>query len=124
MIEHVFGERGSGKTTKLLTLAKEKGYVVIEPNYRMKVYAQELAKKIGCEEVVIIAAHEYLRQQIQGRQYRYLLDELDACLPEFGILGYSASPNEQKSEEKDRSTCYGLGSKYCFEDCDISCPYE
>ena len=39
----VIGTRGSGKTTKLLNLAAENGYVIVEPNAMMADYVRHLA---------------------------------------------------------------------------------
>ena len=84
----VIGTRGSGKTTKLLNLAQEEGYVIVEPNARMADYVSRMAKEKGLN-VNVICAHELLYRQHGVKREKYLVDELEMFLSSLGIVGYS-----------------------------------
>lgn len=88
----VIGTRGSGKTTKLLNLAQEKGYVIVEPNAKMADYVRHMATEKGLN-VKVIGAHELLLHcQCGVKREKYLLDELEIFLDSLGIVGYSNGP--------------------------------
>jgi broad-specificity NMP kinase len=84
----VIGTRGSGKTTKLLNLAQEEGYVIVEPNAMMADYVRHMATENGFN-VNVIGAHELLYRQHGVTRKKYLVDELDMFLSSLGIIGYS-----------------------------------
>jgi len=84
----IIGTRGSGKTTKLLNLAEENGYVLVEPNVRMAEYARHMAIEKGLN-INIISAHELLYRQHGVLKEKYLVDELEAFLVSLGVEGYS-----------------------------------
>ena len=86
----IIGSRGSGKTTKLLKLAKDNGYVVVEPNMRMCDYAKRMAIQKEYN-IKVISAHELLIRQHGIREEKYIVDELDLFLSSLGIQGYSNS---------------------------------
>ena len=92
-MEKIIGERGSGKTTKLLKLAQEKGFVVVEPTYMMANNASDLAKR-NRYDVKIINAHEFMWYRPGHRDDKYVVDELDLFLQMIGIEGYSNGPRE------------------------------
>ena len=84
----IIGARGSGKTTKLLNIAEEDGYVIIEPNARMTDYVRHMAAEKGLN-VNVISAHELLYRQRGVIREKYLVDELEMFLDSLGIEGYS-----------------------------------
>ena len=84
----IIGTRGSGKTTKLLNLAEENGYVLVEPNARIADYVRHIAAEKGLN-VNVISAHELLYRQHGILQEKYLVDELDLFLSSLGVEGYS-----------------------------------
>lgn len=87
----VIGTRGSGKTTKLLELAQEEGYVIVEPNAMMADYVRHMAIEKGLN-VNVIGAHELLYRQHGIKREKYLVDELELFLISLGIEGYSDRP--------------------------------
>lgn len=87
----VIGTRGSGKTTKLLELAEEDGFVLVEPNARMADYVRRMAIEKGLN-VNVIGAHELLYRQHGIVREKYLVDELESFLISLGIEGYSDRP--------------------------------
>ena len=87
----VIGARGSGKTTKLLNMAAENGYVIVEPNARMADHVRHMAMEKGLN-VNVIGAHELLYRQRGVIREKYLVDELEMFLASFGIEGYSDRP--------------------------------
>ena len=84
----IIGTRGSGKTTKLLNIAEEEGYVIVEPNARMADYVRHMATEKGLN-VNVIGAHELLYRQRGIAREKYLVDELESFLLTLGIEGYS-----------------------------------
>jgi hypothetical protein len=87
----VIGTRGSGKTTKLLNLAAENGYVIVEPNAMMADYVRRMAIGKGLN-VNVIGAHELLYRQHGIVREKYLVDELEMFMTSLGIVGYSDGP--------------------------------
>ena len=84
----IIGTRGSRKTTKLLNLAEEDGYVIVEPNMKMADYVRHLATEKGLN-INVISAHELLYRQRGVVREKYLVDELEMFLASLGIEGYS-----------------------------------
>lgn len=84
----VTGTRGSGKTTKLLNLAAENGYVIVEPNARMADYVRHIATEKGLN-VNVISSRELLYRQRGVVREKYLVDELKMFMASLGIVGYS-----------------------------------
>ena len=87
----VIGTRGSGKTTKLLKLAQEEGYVIVEPNAMMADHVRHMATENGLN-VNVIGAYELLYRQRGVICEKYLVDELEMFLASLGIVGYSDGP--------------------------------
>lgn len=83
------GPRYSGKTTSLLKLAAEKGYILVEPNYYMAEYVRNMAKELKLKGVQIISAHEMLYHLPVHLSQKYLIDELEMFLHKLGVAGYS-----------------------------------
>lgn len=84
----VIGTRGSGKTTKLLNIAQEEGYVIVEPIEKIADYVRHKATEKGLN-VKVITVQELLYCQRGARREKYLIDELDMFLSSLGIVGYS-----------------------------------
>ena len=84
----IIGNRGSGKTTALLSIAQQYGLTVVEPNIRAADFVKRTAKEKGFNMVNIISAHELLYDRI-GNKQQYLIDELDWFLETIGVCGYS-----------------------------------
>ena len=87
------GDRGSGKTTKLIETAHDKGYVLVEPTYQMAVHAHMRAREIG-KEIRVIPAAQFFYDRLGRDEAKYLVDELDMFLKNIGIDGYSNGPRE------------------------------
>ncbi|MBO7710607.1 MAG: hypothetical protein J6S83_09070 [Lachnospiraceae bacterium] len=90
-MERIIGERGSGKTTKLLKLAQENGYVIVVPTITMADYVSDMAKKLGYN-VKVISAYEFFWHRPWHRDDHYVIDELDLFLQAIGVKGYSNGP--------------------------------
>ena len=88
----ILGERGSGKTTKLLEIAKEKGFILVEPNKMMADHAMYVAKDKGYN-VNVISLHEFLDRHNEATNEKYLVDELELFLTSLSIEGYSDEPS-------------------------------
>lgn len=85
----IIGERGSGKTTKLIERAgiNPNGYCIVEPTLKMADYVERMAKEKGVD-VEVISAYELFNHR-HGREKKYLVDELDMFLEMFDIVGYT-----------------------------------
>ena len=97
----VEGTRGSGKTSQLLKLAKEKGYTIIVPTENMVEATREVARNIDCLEVPIISMNTFMDDKVMRSASRnrqlYLVDELNYTLKECGVVGYSNSVGDDQS---------------------------
>lgn len=93
----ILGERCSGKTTKLLKLAHENGYILVEPTFQMVEFTKRLAKEIGYDDVEILCVLQFSMRNpglfMQDYNNRYLIDELDMCLNTMNVVGYSNTDN-------------------------------
>ena len=87
--------RGCGKTTSLLKLARENGYIVVEPTKKHAEYIQKMADITDCIGVCVISFQEFLRDSAWSRQ-KYLIDELDLSIEQMGVIGYSNTGIEDK----------------------------
>ena len=96
----IIGTRGSGKTTKLLNLAAENGYVVVESNAMMADYVRRMAIEKGLN-VNVISAHELLHRQYGVMREKYIVDELEMFMASLGIVGYSDGPLGIKGNDKE-----------------------
>ena len=85
----ILGGRCSGKTTKLLKLAEEEGYILVEPNARMADCVRHMATEKGYYKANVISAHELLSRQHGVIKEKYLVDELESFLITLGVEGYS-----------------------------------
>lgn len=95
----VIGTRGSGKTTKLLNLAAENGYVIVEPNAMTTDYARRMATEKGLN-VSVITVRELLHRQYGVMREKYLVDELEMFMASLGIVGYSDGPSGSKDNDE------------------------
>ena len=94
----VTGKRGSGKTTKLLELAHENGYILIEPNHAIADFARHRAKECGYDDVQVITLNDFWKHNSPfGNDRNYLIDELDMCLHYLGVDGYSNTEVEESN---------------------------
>lgn len=92
MIE-IKGIRGSGKTTKLLYLAKGMDAIVVEPNCRMADFAKRKAAELKLDGVEIISMHELLDPNASGQYHgnKFLIDEIDIFLANLNVEGYTVT---------------------------------
>ena len=90
--------RCGGKTTSLVKLAKEHGYILVEPTKECAVAVQKTAEMTGYHGVRVISAHEFLIEK-QWIRDKYLIDELDCCLKFMGVCGYSNTELDDDGNE-------------------------
>lgn len=90
----IIDERGKGKTSRLLLLAKELGGIIVCPN---KNNTQLIAQKYGWskEDIEIISYEDFLNNNYTPGK-AILIDEIDIFLKKFNnnIIGYSLSVND------------------------------
>ncbi len=60
-MEVIIGKRQSGKTTKLIRIAAEKGLYIVVANHAEARHCVELALKLGCTIPFPLTFHEFLR---------------------------------------------------------------
>ena len=85
----VKGQRGTGKTTKLLEYAAKHGYILVEPTERSVKCIVDMAKRNGIDNVHVISLFDYIKQVYYGTKQRFLIDEIDYCLSLLDVVGYS-----------------------------------
>ena len=97
----VTGKRGSGKTTKLLELAHENGYILVEPTFRAVDHVRQMAEEKGYGDVEILAACQFNMRNpglfVKDADNRYLIDELDMVLSQMNVVGYSDTDVEESN---------------------------
>ena len=87
-IIRIIKPRGAGKTTSLLELAKEHGYILVESTQKHADYIRKMAESKGFQGIPIISFNQFLSDS-QWSRAKYLIDELDCCLKFMGVCGYS-----------------------------------
>ena len=91
---HIFGKRGSGKSTKLIRMAIKDDATIVVPTIRHVAFMEDLAKKLGCfDKLKCITLAQY-KASYGIYQGKYYIDELDACLSSVGIAGYSNTTSD------------------------------
>lgn len=90
--------RGDGKTTSLLKLAKEHGYILVEPTQKNADCIRKIAEIRGFQGIPIISFHQFLSDS-QWSRAKYLIDELDYCLKFMGVCGYSNTELDNENDE-------------------------
>lgn len=86
--------RGTGKTSRLLLIAKENGQTIVVPTFRHKQFVEDLATRYFGKDhgIKIITAYRFFDPKyIQGKKERFLIDDLDYILMNYKIVGYSMS---------------------------------
>ena len=90
--------RGAGKTTSLLKLAKEHGYILVEPTQKHADCIRKIAESKGFQGIPIVSFHQFLSDS-QWSRAKYLIDELDYCLKFMGVCGYSNTELDDDGNE-------------------------
>ena len=90
----VIGERGSGKSTKLIMLAIKDDATIIVPTFRHMAAIEDLAKKLGYLDKLKCITFAQYKSSYGIYRGKYYIDELDACLSSVGTLGYSNAEEE------------------------------
>lgn len=90
--------RGAGKTTSLLKLAKEHGYILVEPTQKHADCIRKTAENRDFQGISIISFHQFLSDS-QWSRAKYLIDELDCCLKFMGVCGYSNTELDDEGNE-------------------------
>ena len=91
------GARGSGKTTKLLHIAKEHEYTIIVPNIRYREFTRDLAREhFGKDHgIKIMTMHEFHNRLEGNRNEQLLIDNLDYILQDHHIVGYTMNKEDE-----------------------------
>jgi len=97
-IIRIIKPRGTGKTTSLLKMAKEYGYILVEPTQKHADCISKIAKSRGFQGVPVISFHQFLSDS-QWSRAKYLIDELDYCLKFMGVCGYSNTELDEEGNE-------------------------
>ena len=89
----IIGEKASGKTTMLIEKARinPNNYCIVAPTKERADYIRKMAKGMDCD-VDVISAFIFFFYRQGRRDKKYLVDELDTCLAQFGIVGYTNEP--------------------------------
>lgn len=90
--------RCGGKTTSLLKLAKEHGYILVEPTRSHADCIRKIAESRGFQGIPIISFQQFLSDSLWSRA-KYLIDDLDYCLKFMGVVGYSNTELDDEGNE-------------------------
>lgn len=93
MIKIIDG-RSTGKTSRLILLAKEMGAAIVCSNPK---YIELLAERYGITGLDIITYNQYLSSQYDYNNRKILIDEVDGLLKNLpgDCIGYSISIEEK-----------------------------
>lgn len=86
----IIDNRGTGKTSRLILLAKETGATIVCSNPK---YIELLAEKYGITGLDIITYNQYLSSQYDYSNRKILIDEVEGLLTKLqgDCIGYSIS---------------------------------
>lgn len=89
----IIDKRGSGKTSRLMLLAKETGATIVCSNPDAFEYK---AKQYGLNDIEFISYENYFNELIEDCPKKYLIDELDGLLQYWdnNIIGYCLTPDD------------------------------
>ena len=90
----IIDKRGSGKTSRLMLLAKESNATIV-CSYPHGFEAK--AKQYGIEGLKFISYHEFLdRSYHHDREEKFLIDEVDGLLKRIdgNVIGYCLTPDD------------------------------
>ena len=94
-MERIIGPRASGKTTKLIELALNNNFAsIVVPNHRVAEYVWHMAAEKGYPGLDILTFNQFMSRCDNNRFGRYVIDELDWCLAENGVIGYTNSEED------------------------------
>ena len=87
----IIDKRGSGKTSRLMLLAKETGATIVCANpdaFQYKAHAY------GITGLNFISYDEFLK--MRGAGYNFLIDEIDGLLKaiNYNVIGYCLTPED------------------------------
>lgn len=97
-MKRILGNRGTGKSTKIIEMAVRDDATIIVPTIRHIAAMEDLAKKLGCLDKLKCITFSQYKPSYCICNGNYYIDELDACLSSVGILGYS---NPTLSDQED-----------------------
>ena len=90
-------KRGTGKTSRLLLIAKEQGQTIVVPTFRHANYVKDQATRYFGKDhgIKIITAYRFFDPKYsQGKNERYLIDDLDCVLANYRVAGYSINTED------------------------------
>ena len=93
--------RGTGKTTKLLRLSHQYGYIVVEPTMKAAENALRIAIHNDLSNTRVIPVYTFLRENLTFKDEKFLFDQLDTCLNGMNVVGYTET-------EYPNLGCYSL----------------
>lgn len=93
------GGRCTGKTTKLIELALENNFAtIVVPTYRHAWYVNAMISDMGYEGLSVIPFHQFIKDALWNHGGKYVIDELDACLENCGVIGYTNFVEEKQMD--------------------------
>ena len=90
--------RGTGRTSRLITLAKKTGAIIVAPNHVQKDHIETLAKEYNITGVKIITFNDFLDRQkmVRDEDTHFLIDNLDEIMAYLGVIGYTELKEERR----------------------------
>ena len=87
-------KRGTGKTSRLLLIAKEHGQTIVVSTFRHQKYVKDKALQYFGKDhgIKIITAHEFWAPEFRSKPNEtFLIDDLEWTLQSRHVVGYSMS---------------------------------
>ena len=95
------GGRYTGKTTKLIELAIENNFAtIVVPTYRHAWHVNEMISGMGYKGLSVIPFNRFIVNASWAHNGKYVIDELDACLENCGVIGYTNRTEERNMDMK------------------------
>lgn len=93
------GGRCTGKTTKLIELALENNFAtIVVPTYPCVGYVNAMIRDMGYEGFSAITFDQFIKDRSWNYSRKYVIDELDACLKNCGVIGYTNFVEEKQMD--------------------------
>ena len=89
----IIDKRGSGKTSRLMLLAKEADATIV---CAMPRAFEAKAQAYGISGLKFISYHEFLDNRGKSHEEKYLIDEIDGLLKRIdgNVIGYCLTPDD------------------------------
>ena len=97
-MNRIIDYRGTGRTSRLITLAKKTGAIIVAPCWTQLEYIKNMAKEYGITDIEVITFNDFMDRQkyVKDNDQRFLIDNLDEIMAYLGVIGYTELKEEHR----------------------------